>query len=412
MQDLIDFADRKDVQQFLHSILGEGEAPGFQGVWVRRHKAFEAITAALKRRKLNSVDEDADPYWRAPPWIDRGAFPYWPSDPTPSLRLDENDWGDAWRDYCARIGAPENREPFIVELRLKPGALNDRRFQQRLEASLPKAPFFTSVEERPIPRLYASTNAPTTSGVAQGKSSPGSSIIEGGAFIRANSGKEGTLGGFFRHRGSSEIFGLTCAHLAQDGETIELWDDASSSWIAIGQCVGASSFATHATCGANCYQQHTAIDVDAALIKLKPGFSGAGTLRGLGAISEIVRGGAIPKRLHVVGGVSGHIEVETNNFGIWNEFTVEPGVCQCFKDLIQLEPAVSRAPVHAKIAALFAKMIQNKDSGSLVLADHAGGGYGACAMAIGGDGHFGYATLLERTQGWARTSKRLLLEAI
>lgn len=391
MKDLIDFAGRNDVRRFISRVLSEAPSEGFQGVWVSRHEDWETLLAHLKSDTLGSAVRRLrqDSSWTIDDYL------WWTrrTDATPSYPTDGIDWVTHWKTYCERFENGVFRDPFVIIFRLKPGALADSKVRQILQSALQNSPFFTAVEERPLPRLFGATTA----------SSASATKLEGGILILTSAGKQGTLGGFLEDASTGRKLGLTCAHVASTGDTIAMWDDSSSTWIDIGSCIASTKMKLHSACGARCYTNKSAIDVDCALIELDNNFEGTPNVAGLGALTEIIRPENIPQDLYVSGGKSGVVKVEATKFGIWNEIAISRTECQCFKDLFELgSPGGSYMPV--KLSLLFSKSVQHKDSGSFVMADNAIGGYGLCGHVIGGDGIAGFATLASNMQSWASTA--------
>lgn len=405
MRDLITFGRRKDVDEFIRSVLGEMESFShrFQGVWIGRDSMFDWITAELSHDRLNGKTgrslEDRlwtrlrlpkDIGWRLPPTDSVSS----------STRLphDMLDWKHLWARYCEiefddEIENP--RDPFVIIFRLKPGALSDQQLFTRLEPLLRKSKFLTSVEELPVPRLYARSARPTISS------------YEGGSQIEVTSslGKvtSGTLGGFLRDAATGTVYGVSCSHVAEPGDAVTIWDARTGKFEPLGTCRFASSFSPGAGCGSTCYKDPHAISVDCSLIELDDPRVATRRVKGIGDISDLLLATSIPRPVIVSGGSSGVANFEATNFGLWNEFALPNGSCQCFSDLFELAPPPSGI-LAPKFAAFFSSMVKNGDSGAWVLSDRDDGSYNLCGTVLGGNGTRGYAAFIEHARDqWAAT---------
>ena len=400
MRDLVDFGRREDVIAFVSSVFGEMEdySKNFQGVWIVRHSFWERLVIALKRDRFGPQGgfhsrifwRLEDPYFL----VDYNSAEIYDEDPAPSVSPSQLAWREHWEVFCQRLNLPSHREPFVIEFRIKPEALNDPQFLSQLEVTVKSERFFTAIREVPVPRLLASSG---------GHTKPISKPIGGGSLIESDSGLEGTLGGFVKDASTGDVFGVTCAHVAKSGDEVRVWNSSASAFVRIGDCVDSSRFHSHTNCGSNCFQDPQAVDIDMALIEIDSNIFTSNNIVGLGAVSEIMKTSSIPKSVRVSGGKSGVIRLIADNFGLWNELILPSGGCQCFSDLFELKPTIS-GPLASRLAAAFSPMVQNKDSGAWVLSDKADGTHGFCGAVIGGNGLTGYATFADSHRSWTSTS--------
>ncbi len=380
MRDLIDFAERDDVKNLLKQVFAEAKPEaGHQGVWVGRHPLWERMWAhdSLSNTPL---PWHWDSIW---PDIELGS-----AVPDPVWRGDE--WLRLLRHW--QFPHPDRVPPFLLHFRFRPSSLKDPYERQRILRLATRANLLAVVEERPVASAF-SGGARAPAGLSPSLSS--------GALIRAN-GIEGTLGGFVLDRGRT--LGVTCAHVAPKGATVEAW--LGGKWQTIGTCVDASSFTPMPQCGVNCYLDTSATPVDIALIDVHAATPAKG-FPGVGVLIDFIAPMDIPRNVVVLGAKTGNLSFNVTKFGIWQEVMLPSGQCVCFKDMFELNPPAS-GYVAKPLSLLWAGATKAGDSGAWVVGQARSGPMGAAGMIAAGDGISSYATLFECAKNWASSLGRVL----
>lgn len=386
MRYLIDFANNGETQGFVRTILSEARSELFQGVFVSYHPFWRLF--ADKATEPEDVYRWLHHYRRilieSPlPEID---------DLYQGLTLSNPFASDWWRTISNEL-FDEYRDPFVITFRLRPVGIEQVEEYRKIARTIGKMgrTYFTRIEQRPRAKLYAGAPA---------------NPLEGGLKIRTSAGASGTLGGFVQDASSGTHFGVTCAHVAAIGDKIEYFDDAASNWKALGQCVESSPLPGSPDCNVNCYLNAGAVDVDAALIEL-PNPNASANIKGLfGKVDAHIAPTAIPRSIELVGAECGHLNLNADKFGMWQEFQLPSGECACFKDIFEVNSR-SISNLSAKLSLLFSKAVKNGDSGASVVAANANGGFSYCGNIIAGDTISGFATFSKNLIDWAGDPSRV-----
>ena len=420
MQDLIDFSQRPDVQNFIGSSLSEGlPQKGLHSVFIGRHDYWRDIVDFEILRKLRPDffahfrpfysfgHRQAD--WDLTELYMKDAFYHnYIRNVDDHLPGDVYSWARndkacllRWERFHIQLKKTQKKEldpekdPYVIIFKTQPGALANSQFRSLLFDIINGAKFFVVVQETPVPTLLSGSGSST--GMTMSK-------LEGGLLIRTSAGQEGTLGGFLKEGRSGVVgnpLGVTCSHVAKKGDDVEYWDERKKSWSVLGSCVHSSPFSPHKSSGVNCYKNTNAIDVDFALIKLDSSIVATNRVSDYGEISEIIRPQNIPSKVMCRGGASGAFQMTANKFGTHCEMKLPSGEFQCFRDIFELEPPRSR------FLSLNATTAKHKDSGGFIMAYNAMGAYSLCGQIIAGDGKSTFASFAQNSVDSAAAFSKL-----
>lgn len=203
MKEFFAFAERQDFQDFVKITM---ENPAVQGItidvdrnWLQLAKLRDLLPPRLFDRWENRIWDWLEYHgWPGVLWSSEGLRRF--SDLLPNGPLDWNWFPHWWEDYCKYLGRPAGKNPILVRVCMLPW--------QPGQQSVPSEgwEFPVVVEHRPQARLCSTKR----------KTLP----LVGGLSIGVQHRSSGTLGGIIEDQNGSR-FGITCAHLASQGDSID-----------------------------------------------------------------------------------------------------------------------------------------------------------------------------------------------
>jgi len=367
MQPQIEFSRSEQFQDLLNALFSlegfnqdhiVGVAIDFHPIWWR---------LATIWHDLGGIEP---PYSFASLWI-------WPG--RPFMPRPDPSWTNPyWEMICKDRG--KKPSPFIVKIRFRPGTDNDSRY--RLRGFARERPFFCITEERPL--------------------AVAASSFEGGCDIVANG--PGTLGGFFADKNTSEVFGVTCAHVGQvRGSPVSLEDSAGVTYPNAGR-VAHTSFTslTPIVSGQSCNRsiQGIAKEIDVALIKLDPLHNSLKTIPSIGTIDAILTAAQFGSgdSVEMRGAVSKHNSYFVGPYDAVYKVLFKNGNLHCFEHMFEIN---RQALTSGWMPPVLSAKAVHGDSGACVCRPSATGNFGYCGTLVAVDGTNGYACFAESVRTWA-----------
>lgn len=236
---------------------------------------------------------------------------------------------------------------------------------------------------------------------------PARLALSGGDKINIGSAKSGTFGGILNDSAGGIVYGVTCSHVAQTGDSVS---DAASAHV--GNCIADTARVTLAT-GLICNPVNLATPnpspgngpdvnmLDCALIKMAGTASGhavAGIASSLTQGQNVVLHGAVTHATkHKLGSLCLSYQF---NFG---------GQDFCFRYAIELVPQ-PRGPLGGAVGHLLTVVPQQGDSGGWVLTDTQPPDW--AGLFFGEDGTRGFAIRATWVHQWAEKAVGATLTAV
>ena len=285
----------------------------------------------------------------------------------------------AWDRY--NKNAKQKRSPVVMTVVHRPLRAptekddTDRDALRRLFSIAAKASVAIRIEERPPARL----------------------ALAGGDKILTGGGKSGTLGGVLTDSHSGDLYGVTCAHVAQKHDKI-----SDSAGTPLGTCT-ADTARTTLPSAKVCDPVNLAMPspspgngpdvnmLDCALIKLTT----STFHQPIGAVAPALTQG---QDVVMHGAATGTTWHKLGSLCLSYQFT-ESGHDYCFRDAIELLPQ-PRGPLGGAIGSLFATVPTQGDSGGWILTDDTPADW--AAVFFGEDGHRGFAIRASWVHNWAQ----------
>jgi hypothetical protein len=177
MRAQIDFAHSPDFQRFVENLGSLEDAQNIiHGIFIELHPRWRA-----------AYDHDRLVNAGFSPGFDL-AIDIWQALDGPALgHYDASQAPERWSAHS------QGRPPFLVKIYVVPTIDSRIHLRDRVERYANSQPFYCVVIDAPIPTFVAQVNA--------------------AADIQAT--HAGTMGGFLKDKSSGDIFGVTCAHVAQ-----------------------------------------------------------------------------------------------------------------------------------------------------------------------------------------------------
>jgi hypothetical protein len=325
-------------------------------------------------RITQGVVLDVNPYWLIAYRLSRAGLQpeairhwlnYWPPTPMESLVPYETIEGDeidfSWTDRSGWVDAifehilgrrkgqinPSNT-PFLVKAIARPVSLKDAEIREKLVSFAALQSFLAIVETRPLGSLA----------VAQGDSCLAGNLT-------------GTIGGFLRDTNSGERYATTCGHVASPGVTITV------AGVPIGTCtlshppiqLPKGQFCTSGCPGIN--------KLDFALVDI-------GNIVATNSAKSVAKHIA-PKQPILMRGKNGPHQYEAGGTLV----AYDPGISNvCFENLFEVRPAMRAGLLNPKVAAAFATVPTQGDSGAWLETIP---GSKWCGVLVAADTVMGYA---------------------
>jgi hypothetical protein len=367
MQEQIMFSQTQQFRQFVEDLARLESASGLiHGIFIDVHPAYAAL-ADIQRR--TGFSHGAGPFLSAP-------FGLGDNDEFAGGVYDYDDLPEAWQGLC-KSHAKSPTPPFIVKVYITPTTPEMLPLRRLIQNVALQAPFFVSVQERPVAVMSAS--------------------LEGGLDISATS--SGTLGGFLEDAGGTR-WGVTCGHVAQTTGSFTITDAGGTTFTHAG-AVRHTNFGklVKTTQASFCNPFGNAHpEVDAALVELDPSHAARNTIYSGLKVDSIyahtqlgsgctvwVRGAASSSNNYVVRGYGVTLQVR---------FSQTSNDYYCFSKLFELS-----APRRGGL--------MQGDSGAWVLYNHTGTLYGYYGNVFAVSGSNAYATFADATQTWAKADHGL-----
>lgn len=316
--------------------------------------------------------------------------------PSAHLRLamsPANYHGHHRRDLYRKVGEWEKVQKFahgqvgrdrlpvvmtVVHRPLRPPAVerkeDDREALRRLVSIVKEAPVIVRVEERPSARL----------------------ALAAGEAIHTPPSKSGTLGGFLRDSSTGDSYGVTCAHVAQNGGLV-----TDSAGLPIGTC-SADTTLVPLSAGLACDPVNLAVPspfpgngpnvntLDCALVRLSLSASPWTMV----AIAPTICPG---QNVVVHGAVTGRTRHKLGSLCMSYGFTAG-GHSFCFRDAIELLPQ-PWGPFGGILGQMMTTLPTQGDSGSWLLTDDQPPDW--AGVFFGEDGQRGFCIRATWVHAWA-----------
>lgn len=307
----------------------------------------------------------------------------------------DTDWiCDSWRYFVDRCGKSEPG-PFITKIctrAMRPDAPERRA----LQAYADRQPFFCVLEERGSARALSN--------------------IQGGTEITTGL-SHGTLGGFLQDQ-NSNIYGLTCAHVAMTSTATYDLHDVGGTDLSNGATIAHTSFSNlqKLNAGQLCNRPATTGQVpDIALLNIDKGHMGLSSVRAVGVVDEILTENDLGSGSNVAlrGGVSGYHSAYIGGYSVVYNVLFEDGNEYCFDHMFEI---ITQST--SRFSALIPPVLTSKpvsgDSGAWVCAPsrQKPGNYAFAGMLTAGDGSNAYVCFADAIQRWAAAGPKLNLRAL
>jgi hypothetical protein len=371
---------------------------------------LETSAAAL----IHGVFVYIHPFWRDTIDFDRelgvyrrhGPRLYYPSGPNDWIAehhgpYDLNYKPEGWRSYVAHLGVKHD-DPFLVRIYVFPTRPDTIERRRIIEDYAAQQPLFASVVDSPVPVLAAN--------------------VEGGASIVAT--EPGTLGGFLKDK-SGRVWGVTCAHVAQNsGTSVTLIDPAGNQTKNLAT-VRYTNFGALApvsqTSQCNPYLHGAAkTTCDAALIELTATHLGLDSVRSVGKIDKIYAKTDlnVGNTVAMYGAASHLHDYDIAGYGV--SCKIDSGQNNntyiCMSDLFEFSAPGSRfwswLPPRVRQAIMFQPL--QGDSGAWLCHNHTGSStnptYAYFGNMIAVRGAMGLATFADNLVDWARAESNHTVE--
>jgi hypothetical protein len=307
----------------------------------------------------------------------------------------DTDWTcESWK-YL--VGACKKTEsgPFITKIcthAMRPGAPERRT----LQAYADRQPFFCVLEERGPARVLAN--------------------VQGGTEI-TTSLAHGTLGGFLQDQ-NSNIYGLTCAHVAMASTATYNLHDVGGTDLSAAATIAHTSFSNlqMLNSGQLCNRAVTTGQVpDVALLNINAGHMGQPSVRAIGVVDEILTENDLGSGSSVVlrGGVSGYHSAYVGGYSVVYNVLFEDGNEYCFDHMFEI---ITHST--SRFSALIPPVLTSKpvsgDSGAWVCAPsrQKSGNFAFAGMLTAGDGTNAYICFADAIQRWAAAGPKLNLSPL
>ena len=368
MQPQYEFSRGAEFQRFLESLLNPErfDQDSIIGVTIEFHPMWWRLAT----------------FWHQTGGID---YPYnlfgpilllqgWPLVPQPDPA-----WaGSHWAELCKRSN--KKPHPYIVRICYRPGTSVEIR--GGLSAFAREQPFFCMTQERPL--------AIAASG------------FDGGRELVAN--EPGTLGGFFKDKNNSQVYGITCGHVGQASGTFVSLEDSAGAIHKYAGIVSHTSFKslTPLASGQACNRSVRGItsQVDVALVQLHKRYKALNTVPSIGKIDEILDrtqfGSGDPVQMR--GAVSKHNAYYVGAYDVVYKVLFKNGKLHCFEHMFEINRQADVSPLVPPI--LTAKAVHG-DSGACICRPSRTGNFAYCGTLVAVDGTNGYACFAETVRSWA-----------
>ena len=291
---------------------------------------------------------------------------------------------ECWTRFCKESGKTIF-DPFIVKICVLQPQAGTQSIWRQLVSLADSQPFFTTLEVRPVARAAAAASA------------------EGGCSIVAD--EPGTLGGFLRDQ-SGTMFGLTCAHVAQQRGSLVNVPDVSG----INPQNATVAYTTYTSLRAQTGSQLCNPDdedveqhqLDAALLQIPGGLQPLNTVIGVGKIGTIYgrRHFQTGFTAYMRGAVSGTGKYIVGGYSVMYRILFPNGNYYCFTNLYEIV-GFSRAQLAPRFATALAPRAQTGDSGAWICCDDTNGSFALSGTLIAADGGIGFATFTDPLLLWS-----------
>jgi hypothetical protein len=385
MRAQIDFSRTTEFENFFNGLfnLEVGEIGHFvQGVVIDLHPTWRSYWDLWKRTgfDLEVIGFPFPGYW---PLLTPNVEP---ANGTPDPSWTCHPWERLKQQQGKLAGGP-----FVVKICTRPFAFPIPEIAI-IQRHADKQPFFCVLEERLPVRALATVNG-------------------GGRITTGVS--NGTLGGFLKDQ-SSNVYGVTCAHVAMSTTATFDLHDVSGVNLTHSAKIAYSSFGDlhQLSKGQLCNRMHTGIQVpDVALLELNPPHVGSGSIGSVGPVDDILTendlGSGSPVEIKAA---SGFHRAYIGGYSVVYNVQFEDGNEYCFDHMFEV---VTRSA--SRFASLIPSALSSKpvsgDSGSWVCATSrkGSGNSGFAGLLCAADGSNAFACFADAVLNWASTSNGLTL---